>query len=371
MPMIEMREALRLAMDEEMQIDPRVVIMGEEVAEYNGAYKVTKGMLDKWGPERVIDTPISELGFTGLGIGAAMTGLRPIVEFMSFNFSFVGADQIISNAAKMYYMSNGRFPVPIVFRGPNGSAAQVSCQHSHCVETIYSHFPGLRIVAPSNAFDAKGLLKSAIRSNDPVLFLESELDYGTKYEVPETEYLLPLGKARVAREGTELTLVSHGRAFNICENMIEDLDVSIELIDLRTIRPLDIATVIQSVRKTHRCVIVEEGHYFGGIAAEVGYQVTEFCFDDLDAPVGRVCQKETPMPYNRNLEAETLPNERRIKEKIFRSFEMNLFTMPKLSPTMEEGTVAKWHKKEGDFVKSGELLLEITTDKATVEAQRS
>ena len=317
MQMIEMREALRQAMDEEMELDESVFILGEEVGEYNGAYKVTKGMLDKWGPMRVRDTPIAELGFAGLAIGAAMTGLRPIVEFMSFNFSFVCADQIISNAAKMYYMSGERFPVPIVFRGPNGAAAQVSSQHSHCVEAIYAHFPGLIVITPSNAFDAKGLLKSAIRSNDPVLFLESELDYGTKCEVPEDEYLLPIGKARIAREGNDLTLVSHGRAFNLCKKVVEELNLSIELIDLRTIKPLDISTVIKSVQKTHRCVIVEEGHSFAGIASEVGFQLAEFCFDYLDAPIGRVCQRETPMPYNRTLEIETLPNERRIKEKIY------------------------------------------------------
>ncbi|MCH9703251.1 MAG: alpha-ketoacid dehydrogenase subunit beta [Chlamydiae bacterium] len=312
-----MREALRQAMDEEMERDERIVIMGEEVAEYNGAYKVTKGMLDKWGPDRILDTPISELGFSGLAIGAAMTGLRPIVEFMSFNFSFVGADQLISNAAKIHYMSAGRFSVPVVFRGPNGAAAQVSCQHSHCVEAIYAHFPGLVVVAPSNPYDAKGLLKSAIRSNDPVLVLESELDYGMKGEVPEGDFLVPIGKAKVVQPGSQLTLVSHGRAFNICRQVVQNLDLSIELIDLRTIRPLDVPTVIQSVRKTHRCVIVEEGHAFGGVAAELGYQLTEFCFDDLDAPIGRVCQRETPMPYNRYLEAETLPNEQRITEKIY------------------------------------------------------
>jgi len=317
MPIVEMREALRQAIDEEMARDARVIILGEEVGEYNGAYKVTKGLLDKWGPRRVLDTPISELGFAGLAIGAAMTGLRPIVEFMSFNFSFVGADQIISNAAKLHYMSGGRFSVPVVFRGPNGAAAQVSCQHSHCVEALYAHFPGLKVVAVSNPYDAKGLLKSAIRSNDPVLFLESELDYGMKGEVPDGEYEVPLGKARIVREGDALTLVAHGRALNICARVVEKLGLSIELIDLRTIKPLDIATVIRSVRKTHRCLVVEEGHAFAGIAAEVGYEVARFCFDDLDAPVARLCQRETPMPYNRILEAETLPNERRIKEKIY------------------------------------------------------
>src|SRR6202142_690997 len=213
---VEMREALRQALDEEMQRDPTVFIIGEEVAEYNGAYKVTKGMLDKWGPERVIDTPIAELGFAGLAIGAAMTGLRPVIEFMSFNFSFVAADQIISNAAKMYYMSGNRFSVPIVFRGPNGAAAQVSSQHSHCVEAIYSNFPGLIVIAPSNSYDAKGLLKSAIRNNNPVLFLESELSYGDKMEIPVEEYLVPIGKANRVKEGKDITLVSHGRMVGFC-----------------------------------------------------------------------------------------------------------------------------------------------------------
>ncbi|MCP5469808.1 MAG: pyruvate dehydrogenase complex E1 component subunit beta [Chlamydiales bacterium] len=320
--LLELREALRQAMDEEMERDDTVFIMGEEVAEYNGAYKVTKGMLDKWGPKRVIDTPIAELGFGGLAIGAAMTGLRPIVEYMSFNFSFVGMDQIISNAAKMYYMSGGRFSVPIVFRGPNGAARQVSSQHSHCVEALYAHFPGLIVICPSNPYDAKGLLKSAIRNNNPVLFLENELDYGMKMEIPDKEYLVPIGKAKVVREGEHLTLVSHGRAFNICQKVADDLKkegIFVELIDLRTIKPLDITTVIKSVQKTNRCVIVEEGHYFTGIASEIGFELNEYCFDYLDAPIGRVCQKETPMPYSRILEEQTLPNEERIKEQIYRT----------------------------------------------------
>ncbi len=312
---VELREALRQAIDEEMARDPTVFILGEEVAEYNGAYKVTKGLLDKWGPRRVIDTPIAENGFAGIAIGAAMTGLRPIVEFMSWNFSFVAADQIISNAAKMYYMSGGRFSVPAVFRGPNGAAAQVSSQHSHCVEAFYGNLPGLIVIAPSNAYDAKGLLKSAIRNNNPVLFLESELSYGDKMEIPDEEYLVPIGKARVVREGRHLTMVSHSRAVLFCLQAAEQLakeGVSVEVIDLRTIRPLDIATVGQSIAKTHRCLLVEEGHYFAGICAEVGFQINEHFFDQLDAPLKRVCQKETPMPYSKVLEAETLPNAARI-----------------------------------------------------------
>lgn len=314
-----MREALRQAIDEEMTRDPTVFIMGEEVAEYNGAYKVTKGLLDKWGAERVIDTPISELGFAGLGIGAALTGLRPIVEFMSWNFAFVGCDQIISNAAKMHYMSGGRFSVPIVFRGPNGAAVQVSSQHSHCVESFYSNLPGLIVIAPSNTYDAKGLLKSAIRNNNPVLFLENELDYGMKMEIPVEEYLIPIGKAAVAQEGSDVTLIAHGRMVNVCKEAVRQAakkGISVELIDLRTVKPLDTPTVLKSVRKTHRGVLVEEGHYFAGIAAEIGFEIAEFCFDELDAPLVRVCQRETPMPYSKVLEAHTLPNVERILDAL-------------------------------------------------------
>lgn len=313
--LVELREALRQAIDEEMERDPSVFVIGEEVGEYNGAYKVTKGLLDKWGPKRILDTPISELGFAGLSVGAAMTGLRPIVEFMSFNFSFVAADQLISNAIKMYYMSGNRFSVPIVFRGPNGSAAQVSSQHSHCVEAIYGNLPGWYVIAPSNSYDAKGLLKSAIRENNPVLFLESELTYGDKMEIPTGEYLVPIGKAKVIVPGEHVTIVTHGRMVSFCLETVKQLakqGIKAELIDLRTIKPLDIATIATSVRKTHRCVLVEEGHVFAGIAAEVGFQIMEHCFDDLDAPLERVCQLETPMPYSKVLERETLPNVERI-----------------------------------------------------------
>lgn len=315
MQLVELREALRQAIDEEMKRDPAVFLMGEEVGEYNGAYKVTKGMLEKWGPKRIVDTPISELGFAGLCIGAAMTGLRPVVEFMSFNFSFVAADQIISNAAKMYYMSGNRFSVPIVFRGPNGAAAQVSSQHSHCVEAIYSNFPGLIIVAPSNPYDAKGLLKSSIRNNNPVLFLESELAYGDKMEIPTEEYLVPIGKAKVIEQGTDITIVSHSQMINLSRKAVRELaqkGIKAELIDLRTIKPLDLETIAESVRKTNHCVIVEEGHYFTGIAAEIGFEIQRYCFDFLDAPIERVCQKETPMPYSKVLEKETLPSVERI-----------------------------------------------------------
>ncbi len=322
MQTVEMREAIRQALDEEMERDPAVFTLGEEVGEYNGAYKVTKGMLAKWGEKRVIDTPISELGFAGLAIGAAMTGLRPVVEFMSFNFSFVAIDQILSNAIKMYYMSGNRFSVPIVFRGPNGAAAQVSSQHSHCVEALYGNLPGLIIIAPSNPYDAKGLLKSAIRNNNPVLFLESELSYGDKMEIPTKEYLVPIGKAAIVREGTHVTLVSHSRMVLLCKTAADNLakkGIQVEVIDLRTIKPLDIATVAASVRKTHRCVVVEEGHSFAGICSEVGFAIMEHCFDDLDAPVMRVTQKETPMPYSKVLEKETMPTVSRIEACILDS----------------------------------------------------
>lgn len=323
---VELREALRQALDEELQRDDRVFIMGEEVAEYNGAYKVTKGLLDKWGPKRIIDTPIAELGFLGLGVGAAMTGLRPVIEVMSFNFSFVAADQIISNAAKMYYMSGNRFSVPMVIRGPNGAAAQVSSQHSHCVEAIYGNLPGLIIIAPSNAYDAKGLLKSAIRNNNPVLFLESELSYGDKMEIPVAEYLVPIGKAKVVVEGADITLVSHSRMVNLCREAVKELakrGIKAELIDLRTVKPLDIATVAESVRKTSRCVLVEEGHYFSGICAEIGFEIMEHCFDYLDAPLERVCQRETPMPYSKVLERETLPTVSRILRSVEKALNIN------------------------------------------------
>jgi pyruvate dehydrogenase E1 component beta subunit len=319
---VEVREAIRQALNEEMQRDARVFVIGEEVGEYNGAYKVTKGMLEKWGPDRIIDTPISELGFSGLGVGAAMTGLRPVVEFMSFNFSFVAADQLISNAIKMYYMSGNRFSVPIVFRGPNGSAAQVSSQHSHCVEAIYGNLPGWIIIAPSNAYDAKGLLKSAIRNNNPVLFLESELIYGDKMEIPVEEYLVPIGKANVVIPGNDITLVSHSRMVNVCREAAIELakrGIHVELIDLRTIKPLDIETVATSVKKTNFCVLVEEGHLFAGIASEVGFELMQHCFEYLDAPIERVCQRETPMPYSKVLEKETIPNVERVIAAVMRA----------------------------------------------------
>lgn len=318
MQTITMRDALRQALEEEFDRDARVFIMGEEVADYNGAYKVTKGMLERYGPQRVMDTPISELGFAGAGIGAAMTGMRPIVEFMSFNFSFVACDQIISNAAKNYYMSGGRFNVPIVFRGPNGAAAQVSCQHSHCVESFYSHFPGLKVIAPSDPYDAKGLLKSAIRDNNPVIFLECEMLYGMQQEIPLDPYLLPIGKAKVKAEGKDLSIITHGRMVHEAlqaSSVLKQKNISAEVIDLRTIKPLDMATIAQSVRKTGRALLVEEGHGFAGITSEVSAQIGEQLFDFLDAPVTRLFQKETPMPYSKPLEEATLPSSEKIVKK--------------------------------------------------------
>ena len=317
--LVDMREAIRQAIDEEMAIDNNVFVMGEEVGYYNGPYKVTKGLLDKYGAKRVIDSPICEASFAGLCVGAAMTGLRPIVEFMSFNFSFLAFDQIISHASKMHYMSGGRFSVPIVFRGPNGSAAQVSSQHSHCVEAAYAHFPGLIVIMPSNAYDAKGLLVSAMRCNNPVLFLEAELLYNNKMNIPTEPYTLPIGKASLAKEGSDITIVSYGRMIEFCLEAAEKLSsigINPEVIDIRTIKPLDIETIAASIRKTHFCVVVEEGHSFAGIASEIACSIQERVFDELDAPIGKVCQKETPMPYSKVLEKETLPSVDRILAQV-------------------------------------------------------
>ena len=316
---IDIREALRQAIDEEMQRDESVFLMGEEVGEYNGAYKVSKGLLDKYSSRRVIDTPISENGFSGIGVGAAMTGLRPIIEFMSFNFSFVAADQLISNACKMHYMSGNRFSVPIVFRGPNGAASQVACQHSHCVESMYANFPGFIIVSPSNAYDSKGLLKSSIRNNNPVLFLENELIYSKKMEIPTEEFLVPIGSAKVVIEGNDLTLISYSKMIYPCIELVKEFakkEVKIELIDLRTIKPLDIKTIVKSIKKTNKCVIVEEGHAFSGISSEICYQIQDNCFDFLDAPVQRVCQIEAPLAYSRVLEKSAQPNKDSIRSVI-------------------------------------------------------
>jgi pyruvate dehydrogenase E1 component beta subunit len=308
---IQFREALREAMSEEMRRDPGVFLMGEEVAEYNGAYKVSQGMLDEFGPERVIDTPISELGFTGLGVGAAMNGLRPIVEFMTFNFSLVAIDQIINSAAKMYSMSGGQYHVPIVFRGATGNAGQLGAQHSQNFENWYANCPGLKVVVPANPYDAKGLLKSSIRDNDPVIFMESELMYGDKGEVPTEEYLIPIGQADIKRAGTDVTIVTFGKITKVALAAAEELakeDISAEVVDLRSVRPIDYATVVESVKKTNRLVIVEEAWPLASISAEITYHVQKHAFDYLDAPVHRITNADAPLPYAPTLIQAILPN---------------------------------------------------------------
>lgn len=311
MPELQFREALRAAMTEEMERDERVFLMGEEVAEYDGAYKVSQGMLDQFGPDRVLDTPISENGFAGLGIGAAIMGLRPIIEFMTWNFTFVAFDQIVSNAAKIRYMSGGQLSIPIVFRGGNGAAGQLGATHSNSVEALYSNVPGLKIVAPSNPDDAKGLLKSAIRDNDPVLFLESELMFGLRGEVSDAEdYTIPIGEARLAREGDDVTIVAHSKSYWLAMEAADELakqGVEATVIDPRTLRPFPITPVLDSVRRTHRLVIVDESQPFGGIASEVGFQIQRDAFDDLDAPVERVTAKDVPAPYAKNLIEAWMP----------------------------------------------------------------
>ena len=298
-------------MSEEMRLDDSIYLMGEEVAEYNGAYKASKGMLDEFGDKRVIDTPISELGFAGIGVGSTMTGNRPIIEFMTFNFALVGIDQIINNAAKIRQMSGGQFPCPIVFRGPTGSAGQLAATHSQAFESWYANCPGLKVIVPSNPYDAKGLLKSAIRDNDPVIFMESEQMYGDKGEVPEEEYLIPIGESEVKIEGKDVTIVSFGKILKEAVKAIEELkkdNVSAELIDLRTIRPLDIDTILKSVKKTNRLVILEESWPFGNISTEITYQVQNSAFDYLDAPVEKISTADTPAPYSPVLLNEWLPN---------------------------------------------------------------
>jgi len=311
MAVITMREALNQALREEMLRDENVFLMGEEVAEYQGAYKVTKGLLQELGPKRVIDTPITELGFAGLGVGAAMVGLRPIVEFMTFNFSILATDQIINSAAKMLYMSGGQFKIPIVFRGPGGSAYQVSSQHSQALESWFAYFPGIKVVMPSTPADAKGLLKSAIRDDDPVIFIEQERMYGTKGEVPEdADFTVPLGVADVKREGTDATIVARSLMVPVALKAAEVLQqqgVSCEVIDPRTIRPLDIDTIVASVKKTNRVVVAEESHPFCGVAAEISTEIMERAFDYLDAPVKRISGADVPMPYAKNLEALAIP----------------------------------------------------------------
>ncbi len=312
MAVITMREALNQALREEMLRDPDVFLMGEEVAEYQGAYKVTKGLLEELGPKRVVDTPITELGFAGLGVGAAMVGLRPIIEFMTFNFSILATDQIINSAAKMLYMSGGQFKIPIVFRGPGGSAFQVSSQHSQALESWFAYFPGLKVVMPSTPADAKGLLKTSIRDDDPVIFIEQERMYGHKGEVPEDpEFTIPLGLADVKREGTDATIVARSLMVPVALKAAEELEkqgISCEVIDPRTIRPLDIDTIVESVKKTNRVVVAEESHPFCGVAAEISMEIMDRAFDYLDAPVKRVSGADVPMPYAKNLEQLALPD---------------------------------------------------------------
>jgi pyruvate dehydrogenase E1 component beta subunit len=316
---IQFREALREAMTEEMKRDENVFLMGEEVAEYNGAYKVSQGMLDEFGSKRVVDTPIAELGFTGVGIGAAMNGLRPIIEFMTFNFSLVAIDQIINGAAKLMSMSGGQIPVPIVFRGPTGNAGMLSSQHSQNFENWYANTPGLKVVVPSNPYDAKGLLKSSIRDDDPVIFMESELMYSDKGEVPDEEYLLPIGIAEIKKEGSDCTLVSFGKMMKIAMEAAEVLEkdgVSIEVIDLRSVRPIDYETMVSSVKKTNRLVIVEEAWPLSSIASEITYHIQKYAFDYLDAPVARVNSMDVPLPYAPTLIEAILPNVKRTLESV-------------------------------------------------------
>ena len=319
MRIVQFREAIAEAMTEEMRRDSNVILMGEEVAEYNGAYKASKGMLDEFGADRVIDTPIAELGFAGIAVGAAMNGLRPIVEFMTWNFALLASDQIINSAAKMLQMSGGQFPVPIVFRGPNGTAGQLAATHSQSFEAMYAHFPGLKVITPSNPYDAKGLLKSAIRDDDPVIFMESEVMYADKAMIPEDEYLLPIGTANVTKEGNSVTLVSFGKMMKIVDQAAIELEkegISAEVIDLRTVRPLDYATIVKSVKKTNRLVIVEEAWPMASISTDITYHVQKNAFDYLDAPIGRVNSMDVPLAYAPTLIEASLPNVKRTIEAV-------------------------------------------------------
>ena len=311
MPTITYRDALNQALREEMQRDDRVFLMGEEVAVYQGAYKVSKGLLQEFGEMRVVDTPITELGFAGVGVGAAMVGLRPVIEFMTWNFALLALDQVVNAAAKLLYMSGGQYHIPIVFRGPNGAALQLSAQHSQAWESWLAHIPGLKVVSPGTPYDAKGLLKSAIRDDNPVIMLEGEMMYNWKGEVPDGEYVVPIGKADIKREGDHCTLVTYGKlvtlALQVADALAKD-DIRVEVVDLRTIRPLDTEAVLASVRKTNRAVVLEEGWEFCGVGAQVVDYIQRDCFDELDAPVVRVHQADVPMPYARNLERAAKPD---------------------------------------------------------------
>ena len=319
MRVIQFREAIAEAMSEEMRRDKKIFLLGEEVAEYNGAYKASQGMLDEFGPKRVIDTPIAELGFAGIAIGAAMNGLRPIVEFMTFNFSLVAIDQIINSAAKMMQMSDGQFPIPMVFRGPSASAGQLGAQHSQAFESWYANCPGLKVVCPSNPYDAKGLLKAAIRDNDPVVFMESEQMYGDKGEVPEGEYIIPLGVADVVREGSHVTLVSFGKIMKKVKesaDLLAEEGIEADVIDLRTVRPIDYNTIINSVKKTNRLVIIEEAWPLASLSSDIAFNVQRDAFDYMDAPVKRVCTADVPMAYAPNLVEEFMPKVSKIIEEV-------------------------------------------------------
>ncbi len=316
---VQFREALREAINEEMRADERVFLMGEEVAEYNGAYKVSQGMLAEFGPKRIIDTPIAELGFAGIGVGAAMNGLRPVIEFMTFNFSLVAIDQVINSAAKMMSMSGGQFTVPIVFRGPTASAGMLSSQHSQAFESWYANCPGLKVIVPSNPADAKGLLKAAIRDNDPVIFMESEQMYGDKGMIPDGEYIMPIGVADTIRHGKDVTLVSFGKMMKVVSKAAEELSqmgIDAEVIDMRTVRPLDYPAVINSVKKTNRLVIIEESWPLANIATEIAFKVQREAFDFLDAPVLRVTGADVPLPYAPTLIEAYLPNVSRIVKAV-------------------------------------------------------
>ena len=317
MARLQIREALRRAMQEEMRRDDRIFLMGEEVAQYNGAYKVSQTMLEEFGPERIVDTPISEGGFAGLGIGAAMVGMRPIIEFMTWNFSLVAYDQIINTAAKVWQMSGGQYSAPVVFRGPNGAAENLGSQHSTSVDSLYAHFPGLKVVTYCDAHDAYGLLKAAIRDDNPVCFLESEMTYGMKHEVPDEEFVIPLGKANVRREGSDLSIITWGKEVFQAESAADKLaseGISAEIVDLRSLRPLDHETLFASVAKTGRCLVAHEGFLFAGVGAEIAARVQEACFDHLDAPVLRVANRDINQPYATNLEKMVIPNPDRIVE---------------------------------------------------------
>lgn len=319
MRVIQFREAIAEAMSEEMRRDEKIFLLGEEVAEYNGAYKASQGMLDEFGPKRIIDTPIAELGFAGIATGAAMNGLRPIVEFMTFNFSLVAIDQIINSAAKMMQMSDGQFPIPMVFRGPSASAGQLGAQHSQAFESWYANCPGLKVICPSNPYDAKGLLKAAIRDNDPVVFMESEQMYGDKGEVPEGEYIIPIGVADVVREGSDVTLVSFGKIMKKVKeaaDLLADQGIEADVIDLRTVRPIDYDTIISSVKKTNRLVIVEEAWPLASLSSDIAFNVQRDAFDHMDAPVKRVCTADVPMAYAPNLVEEFMPKVSKIVQEV-------------------------------------------------------